>query len=170
MKTLKRATPRRRGSAREPTDAMVLHVGGLVAENVYVRAGGKNYLYDLHSLPDGDGLMMTTEVVGYDEKGLGRLPGGTIPLGEDAYLLPYSGFTFASKDSQPYPDVAADDHIYYQGPVLRGVELVVEGEDRASLRERTEGLIPVALKRLTRLMRPRRRPRPPAERGVTRPA
>ena len=166
MKALKRATPQRRGPARKPTGAIVLHVGRLVAENVYVRAGGKSYLYDLHALPDGDGLMMTTEVVGYDEKGLGRLPGGTIPLGEDAYLLPYSGFTFASKGHRQYPDVAADDHIYYQGPVLRGVELVVEGEDRASLRERTEELIPIALERLARFIRVRA----PAERGVTRPA
>ena len=56
------------------------------------------------------------------------------------------------KGRQQYPDVAADDLIYYQGPVLRGVELVVEGEDRASLRERTEELSPLALGRLARFV------------------
>ncbi|MDG6994042.1 MAG: hypothetical protein JRN36_04035 [Nitrososphaerota archaeon] len=95
---------------------------------------------------------MLTKVIGYDEKGLGRLPGGTVPLWDGAYLLPYSGFTFAAKGDEQYPDVADDDHIYYQGPALRGVELVVEGKDRASLKERTEELIPVALGRLARFV------------------
>jgi hypothetical protein len=53
LKILKRATPRRRELARKPTGAF--HVGGLVAENVYVRVGGKSYLYGLHSAPDWDG-------------------------------------------------------------------------------------------------------------------
>ncbi|MDG6920034.1 MAG: hypothetical protein JRN59_00715 [Nitrososphaerota archaeon] len=136
---------------QRPTPALVLRVGRLMAENVFVTSAGKSYLYDLHAAADGDGLIMTTEVLGYKESGYGQLRGGTVRLGEDAYLLPYSGFTFASNDLQRCPDVGLDDHVYYQGPVVRGVELVVEGVSHGALRSRTERLLPLALARLARV-------------------
>ncbi len=151
-KALKRPSADAPVLSDSPAGALVLHVGKLVAENVFVTAGGERYLYDLHATPDGGRLIMTTEVLGYDERGRGGAVQGTIRLGEDSYLLPYSGFTFASGDYPRQPDVAADDHIYYQGPVLRGVELVVFGEDHAALKARTEELIPAALERLARLV------------------
>jgi hypothetical protein len=102
-----------------------------------MKVGQRKYVYDAHVVPEG--FNVTVEIVPYSVTPY-HPPTETRWFKIDVLLCAYSGFAFPLKSSNPeenyQPDAGGDDHIYYQGPETRGVDLLVFGPTLAATKAR----------------------------------
>lgn len=102
-----------------------------------IRVGGRLFYYDLHKSSDGV-LSLSIEVLPHRKIPYRALLSGVKRIGRDAVLITHSGFCFSK---YPQAEAEVEDHIFYLGKKVRGVELIVFGRTRTLLLKRAISLV-----------------------------
>ena len=89
------------------------------------------FVYDVHKVKDGINVSVEILPWSIEPSNVSIIPHWLNP---NVFLMPYSGFCFPLKSSNPnenyQPDAGQDDHLFYQGEEIRGIELLVFGNTK----------------------------------------
>ena len=105
-------------------------------------ANGQSFPYDAHQVSNG--VNVSVEIMPW------RLEPVDIEikparLDSNAYLIPYSGFCFSRKSddvSENYQfESGSDDHLFYQGKEVRGIELLAFGKTKEEAIDRARAAL-----------------------------
>ena len=105
-------------------------------------ANGQSFPYDVHKV--GNGVNVSVEIMSW---GIEPLDIKIAPkrLDSNVYLIPYSGFCFPRKSDDAtenyQPESGSDDHLFYQGKEVRGIELLAFGRTKEEALERARAAL-----------------------------
>ncbi|MHB1868638.1 MAG: SET domain-containing protein [Nitrososphaerales archaeon] len=140
--------PSKAGASYEEYDCnfeqvVAFKAGALLESYGKISANGLTFLYDIHEVNNGvnvsvDIVPWRTEPIGVDK----------VPrwIDSSVFLMPYSGFCFPRRSldvNENYQfDAGKDDHLFYQGSEIRGVEILAFGKTKQeALQRATESLL-----------------------------
>lgn len=98
---------------------------------------GQSFSYDAHKV--GNGVNVSVEIMSWGIEPL-DIKIETKWLDSNVYLIPYSGFCFPRKSDDATENYQfesdSDDHLFYQGKEVRGIELLAFGRTKEEALER----------------------------------
>ena len=105
-------------------------------------ANGQSFPYDAHEVSNGVNVsveIMSWRIEPLDIKIEPKL------LDSNVYLIPYSGFCFPRKSNDVTENYqfesGSDDHLFYQGKEVRGIELLAFGKTKEEAIERARAAL-----------------------------
>ncbi len=117
--------------------ASVHRAGNQLVRNGRISVAGRQFFYDVHRSDNGL-LSFSTEVLPHRKIPYRLRLNGAKRIGKNAVLIAHSGFCFAK---YPQAEAQVEDHIFYLGRQIRGVELIVFGHSKSQLLKRSITLI-----------------------------
>ena len=105
--------------------------GALLEKFGSIDANGQSFPYDTHKVTNG--VNVSVEIMSWQVEPL-DLKITPKWLDSDVYLIPYSGFCFPRKSddvTENYQfESGSDDHLFYLGKKVRGIELLAFGRTK----------------------------------------
>lgn len=107
-----------------------------------MEANGQIFPYDVHKVANG--VNVSVEIMSWQIEPLFLT---LVPqwIDSNSYLIPYSGFCFpghsADLNENYQHDCGADDHLFYQGKEVRGIELLAFGRTKEEALQRARAAL-----------------------------
>lgn len=110
---------------------LAFKAGTLLERFGSIDANGQSYPYDVHEVSNG--MNVSVEIMSWRIEPL-DIKVESKKLDSNVYLIPYSGFCFSRKSddvTENYQfESGSDDHLFYQGKEVRGIELLAFGKTK----------------------------------------
>ncbi|HVB11779.1 MAG TPA: hypothetical protein VNE86_01500, partial [Nitrososphaerales archaeon] len=124
--------------------------GALLESYGKIKANGLTFSYDVHEV--NGGVNVSVDIIPWRIEPLGIVIAPQW-INSNVFLMPYSGFCFprSSLDlNENYQfDAGKDDHLFYKGSEIRGVEILAFGKTKQeALQRASESLLRPDIQRL----------------------